>query len=70
MSRPRVTVKCVAQRYAGPDERIIEFTDPKLNKGGLIRFWRADDGTLRLDIYRCDPGVVVQPPIPTDEKGR
>lgn len=60
MSRPTVNINCVAQQYAGPDERIIEFMDRKLNKGGLIRLWRCDDGTLRLDIYRCDDGIIVQ----------
>ncbi len=60
MARIRVTVSCVADRYADKRrERIIEFTDPVTGKGGLISFARLDDGRLLLQPYRLDEGVEV-----------
>lgn len=63
MQRPRVLTKCVADHYHGPVERIIEFDSKPpcagAIVGGLISFRYANNGTLRIDIYRCDPGVEV-----------
>lgn len=59
MRRPRVTTNCVAQKYASQDERIVEFYDPRTNKGGLIALRALEDGTLSVEVYRCDPGVTV-----------
>lgn len=76
--RPRVTLKCVADQYHGPNERIVEFMGAHGKNGGLIAFHEGADGTLRVDVYRCDDGVIVVAPeanlrkatTPTDEKGR
>ena len=57
MSRIKVNTSPVANQYAGRDERIVEFSSP--NGGGLIAFALLDDGTLRIDVYRQDPTVVV-----------
>jgi len=62
MSRPKVIVNCVAQRHAGPTERIIEFADRETGKGGLISFCRLADDTLAVDVYRCDKGIRVLGP--------
>lgn len=55
----RITTSCVANHYAGTDERIIEFFDSKINLGGLISFRRTDDGRLLVQVYNQDKGVVV-----------
>jgi hypothetical protein len=60
MSRIRVTLRCVADHYAAKDrERIIEFFDPETGKGGLIGFFRREDGSLLVQPYRLDDGVLV-----------
>ena len=58
MKRPKVLTRCVANRYAAPNERIVEFTSK--NGGGLISFATLLDGRLAVDVYRCDPTVVVR----------
>lgn len=55
--KPRVILKCVADQYAFPGERIIEFSHP--SGGGLISFFAKDDGRLQVDLYRQDPTVDV-----------
>ncbi len=59
--RPRVITKCVAQCYAGPDERIIEFSSK--GGGGLIAFHECElpsgKKRLRVDVYRIDDTVEV-----------
>lgn len=63
MKRIRVMLKCPADQYAAKDrERIIEFFDPVTQKGGLIDFFRRDDGTLAVQVYRLDEGVTVSTP--------
>ena len=61
MSRPTVSTKCPADAYHGPHERIGEFTFPD-GRGGLISFRVNALGQAVVDVYRCDPGVVVMPP--------
>ena len=51
--KPSVLIKCVANNYAAPNERIVEFD------GGLIRFVNADDGMLYVSLYRLDNNVRV-----------
>jgi len=46
----------VAQKYAAPNERIIEFSSEF--GGGLISF-RDVDGRLVVSIYRHDSTVIV-----------
>lgn len=53
-----VTTDPGANRYAGPNERIIEFSSP--NGGGLILFRVNDDGTLTVEPYRTDGTVTVR----------
>lgn len=55
--KPRVILKSVADRYAGPGERIIEYSNGKL--GGLISIQTLDDGCLNVCLYRHDPEVFV-----------
>lgn len=66
--KPSVDLKGPASFYAAPDERIIEFSyvnNAGELRGGLISF-AGSDANLTVDIYRCDPGVVVRvgPEIP------
>jgi len=58
MKRPKVLTRCVANRYAAPNERIVEFTSK--NGGGLISFATLFDGRLAVDVYHCYPTVVVR----------
>ena len=57
MPKPKVKVKCVAGHYAGPNERIIEFSSK--SGGGLIAFLETD-GHLRVDVYQIDRTVKVK----------
>lgn len=56
MAKPRVITKCVANTYAGRDERIIEFSSDA--GGGLISF-RLVNGALNINLYRVDGSVIV-----------
>ena len=56
MKRPKVITKCVAQQYAAPGERIIEFNSD--NGGGLIMMYEWGD-ELRVDLYHLDKTVKV-----------
>lgn len=57
MSRTKVVLNCVADRYASRGERIIEFIDVETNAGGLIAFTRREHG-LDIDVYRTDRCVI------------
>lgn len=58
MRKPRVLTKCVANSYAGPDERIVEFSaNDGSSNGGLIRLFNLD-GRLFVQLYRLE-GVTV-----------
>ncbi len=59
MSRPRVIKKCVANRYAAPCERIVEFVGSGGN-GGLISLVQHEDGRMTVDVYRYGPRVEVR----------
>ena len=59
MSKPRVIKKCVANGYAAPCERIVEFADGHGN-GGLISLVQHEDGRLTVDVYRYGPRVEVR----------
>lgn len=56
MSRPKVTVNCVAQQHAGQEERIIEFSHE--NGGGLISFTPTDDGRMVVSLYNVDGSII------------
>ena len=56
--RPKVDLRCVASHYAGPAERIMEFSHE--NGGGLIGITATVDGKLFVDVYRYDPTVEVR----------
>ncbi len=53
--KPRVNTRCVADRYAAPNERIIEFSSDC--GGGLISL-AEHDGRLHVNVYNYDPTVV------------
>ena len=59
--KPKVITKCVANNYALPNERIIEYTfGPDGNGGsigGLIRFLQTDEGRYIVLLYRHDPNL-------------
>ena len=59
MARPKVILKCVAQQYAGQEERIVEFSHK--NGGGLISLTPVDD-KLVVHVYRTDKSVIVCKP--------
>ena len=56
--KTRIITKCVANHYAGPNERIIEFSHS--NGGGLISFVETDDNRLIVEVYRIDDTVEVR----------
>lgn len=61
MPKPRVTPNPTANQYAGPDERIVEYSDPVTGLGGLISIHRDEEaGTLTVDLYRHDADVVIR----------
>jgi len=69
MRKPRVITKCVANTYAASNERIVEFSgepDATGPVGGLLSFRQLNDGTLRVEIYRCDPAVLIITPATTN----
>ena len=53
--KPRVIINCVANQYASPGERIIEFSFPD-GTGGLISFY---SGNKTVSVYRVDDSVDV-----------
>ena len=55
--KPKITVNCVASRYAAQDERIIEFSHKQ--GGGLIAFLPTEDGRLLVNLYQLDPSVLI-----------
>ncbi len=55
--KPRIVTACVANRYATKNERIVEFSHN--GKGGLISIAENAIGELVVNVYRCDPGIVV-----------
>lgn len=63
MKKPRVSTRCVANYYARPGQRIIEFSFPD-GRGGLISFETDPAGgsfgpVARVHVYRIDTGVAV-----------
>ena len=63
MSKPKVTLRCPADNYAGPDERIIEFSSSA--GGGLIAFQLYGD-ELVVYVHKEDPTVRVEWMRPED----
>ncbi len=70
MPKPRVITNAIANKHTAGNERIIEFSNggrtTDEHKGGLISFRNTDNGTLRVEVYRCDPGVVVLGPLTSE----
>jgi hypothetical protein len=65
--RPRITTPCVADRYHGLGERIVEFSFPD-GSGGLIslRSVEVNGATVNLvELYRLDASVLVR--LPTEK---
>lgn len=59
--KPKVATRCVADTYAGANERIVEFSHRSSVglSGGLIALRETPDGRLRVDLYCLDPTVDV-----------
>jgi hypothetical protein len=58
IKKPSVKTKCVANYYAHPQERIIEYSfRDKASSGGLISFVHASNGELHVTLYRQDPNI-------------
>lgn len=57
MKKPKVLTRCVANAYAAPNERIIEFTNGTC--GGLMSLRTMPDGSLAVGIYQQDATVKV-----------
>ena len=55
--KPKITLNCVANHYAEPNERIIEFSHE--NGGGLVSFSVLNNGNLLVSVYRQDETVYV-----------
>lgn len=55
--RARIITKCMADRYASPHERIVEFTFPG-GPGGLLTFMTNDAGE-HIVIVNADADIVV-----------
>lgn len=55
----RVISPCVADRYAGPRERIVEFSGSE-GKGGLISIREDERGQIVIEVYRADKGVFIR----------
>lgn len=57
-NKVNIDVRPVADSYASPDERIIEFSHPL--GGGLISFVVDEEaGTVKVLVYRTDDTVSV-----------
>ena len=71
MPKPRIVTNCVANHYAAPNERIIEFDGTDRDHGGLISIRIMDDGRMRVDVYRqgskVDVGIGTPDPSLTTE---
>ena len=60
--KPRVVTACVANRYTGPEKRIIEFSFND-GTGGLISFKQPRGKRPgRVEVYRTDGQVTVVAP--------
>lgn len=58
MRRAKVIVDCVADNYSHKNERIIEFVFPD-RSDGLISFITLDNGENLINIYNCDPNIII-----------
>lgn len=68
MRKPSITTRCPADSFTTSDERIAEFNCD--GAGGLVSIRRLPAGsplgTVRVDVYRVDPGVFVSSPELTE----
>jgi hypothetical protein len=51
MKKPEVIVKCVANTYSAPNERIVEVSGER-GAGCLISIRQHDNGELSVAVYR------------------
>lgn len=58
MAKPKVDTNPVANQYAMPNERIVEYST-RSGLGGLISLREADDGRLLVELYRHDAAVEI-----------
>ncbi|WP_433678170.1 hypothetical protein [Nocardia sp. CA-119907] len=69
MARPKVIIDCVASRWQGPDERIVEISH--CCGGGLINIRATSTGRLVIDLHQLDDTVEVHIDRPLDRaRGR
>ena len=64
--RPSVQINCVADQYSKgmSSQRIIEFNaNDGTGRGGLIEFKVLNDGTFRVEVYRCEGVEVIAPRV-------
>jgi hypothetical protein len=54
-----VNIRPVANHYATPGERIVEYSNKK-GDGGLISFRENDEGDLIVELYRHDKSVTIR----------
>jgi hypothetical protein len=57
--KPSVNLRGPANAYAGPNERIIEFSF-KDGRGGLIALREGTNGSATVEVYRVSRGVAVR----------
>ena len=66
-SKPTVSLRCPANAYTGPGERIVEFSFPD-GSGGLISFRSiGPQATPTVELYRLDPAIKVAVPTGHEE---
>lgn len=63
LRKPRVLTQCVANQYAAPHERIVEFSFPSTDgpAGGLISFTDREELPPLVQVYRVDGCKVTAP---------
>lgn len=63
MKKPKVILKCVANHYTGPEERIVEYSFGSDGKGGayggLILFRETSKGEFVVTLYNHSPQVKI-----------
>lgn len=67
MKRPKVIVRCVADRYHSPSERIIEVSGQDGKAGCLISLFNDENGRLSISVYRAERCAVGHAPDNTFE---
>lgn len=67
MTKPKVDINPGANNFAGPNERIIEYS-VRGGPGGLILFRETEAG-LTVELYQHDPNVEIRVGNPREVAG-